>query len=146
MALFCHRTVGQWKDSCQQDSGDGGVPLCRISAYSYNAYHVTHSLIVWSYIASGLWLRRRKFSWVFAASAFHILCGIPLHTLRYFPTQYLWPLPTPLHDGIHWANPIFMLVNYFLIVLTYLFIRVQKTLPKSQMLRKAHPNSCRRGL
>lgn len=101
-----------------------GIPRSPISTYSYNAYHVTHSLIVWTLLAAGLWLWRKRFSWVFAASALHIVCDIPLHALRYFPTPYLWPLHTPLHDGIPWANPRFLLANYSLIAATYLVFAV----------------------
>jgi len=96
-----------------------GIPRSAISAYSYNAYHVTHSLIVWGCVAAAIWLWRKSFSWVYAASMLHILCDIPFHALRYFPTPYLWPLQTPLHDGIPWANPLFMLANYSLIAAMY---------------------------
>lgn len=97
-----------------------GTPRSSISAWSYHAYHVTHSLVIWTCIASGLWLWRKRFPWVFAASSLHILCDIPLHTVNYFPTPYLWPFPTPLHDGFRWASPRFMLANYALLAATYL--------------------------
>ena len=96
-----------------------GIPRSSISAWSYHAYHVTHSLVMWTCIASVVWLWRKRFSWAFAASALHVLCDIPLHSVNYFPTPYLWPLATPLHDGTRWANPRFMLANYALIVATY---------------------------
>jgi len=60
-------------------------------------------------IAAAYYFWKRKFPWVFAAAALHILCDIPLHDIQYFPTPYLWPLHTPLHDGIRWANPRVML-------------------------------------
>jgi hypothetical protein len=109
-----------------------GIPRSSISAYSYNAYHVTHSLVVWTCVAAGVWLWRRKFPWVFAASALHILCDIPLHEIRYFPTPYLWPLPTPFVEGIHWANPLFMLANYVLLVATYRVIAIRKMRRQSE--------------
>jgi len=99
-----------------------GIPRSSISAWSYHAYHVTHSLVVWSCVATGFWLWKKRFPWVFAASALHILCDIPLHSLNYFPTPYLWPLPTPLHDGIRWANSSFMLTNWGLLAATYLVL------------------------
>jgi hypothetical protein len=102
-----------------------GIPTSPINVYSFYAYHVTHSLIVWVAIAFGLWRWQKRFPWPYAASALHILCDIPLHSVRYFPTPYLWPLPTPLHNGIPWANGRFMLVNYSLIFLTYLVFTVQ---------------------
>lgn len=103
-----------------------GVIHSRITWYSNHAYNVTHSLVVWSVIAVVFWLFQRKVPWVFAPSALHILCDIPLHRIEYFPTPFLWPFNTPLHDGIHWANPGFMLVNYALIVLTYRVIAYRR--------------------
>lgn len=105
-----------------------GISKSFLSAYSNNAYHVTHSLIVWACIAGVAWLWRKSFPWVFCASLLHILCDIPLHTVQYFPTPYLWPLQTPFHDGIHWANPVFMLVNYLLIAGTYWIASVRQRL------------------
>jgi len=99
-----------------------GIPRSSISAWSYHAYHVTHSLVIWTCIASGLWIWRKQFPRVFAAAALHILCDIPLHSLDYFPTPYLWPLQTPLHDGTRWANSRFMLANYALLAATYLVL------------------------
>src|SRR5437764_1452465 len=96
-----------------------GVIHSKITWYSNHAYAVTHSLVVWSAVASGVWLIQKKFPWVLAAAGLHALCDIPLHTLQYFPTPWLWPLHTPLFNGIHWANPSFMLANYTLLGTTY---------------------------
>ncbi|HET9131383.1 MAG TPA: hypothetical protein VFO86_10570 [Terriglobia bacterium] len=103
-----------------------GIPKSGISAYSYNAYHVTHSLIVWAGVTGVIWAWQKRFPWAYAASALHILCDIPFHALRYFPTPYLWPLHTSLHDGIPWANPLFMLANYTLIAATYAIQRYRR--------------------
>jgi hypothetical protein len=35
-----------------------------------------------------------------AAWLLHILCDIPAHAARYFPTPFFWPLPTPLLDVV----------------------------------------------
>jgi len=102
-----------------------GIPTTSINVYSFFAYHVTHSLVVWATIAFGLWRWKRRFPWAFAASALHILCDIPLHSVRYFPTPYLWPFHTPIHDGTPWANARFMLANYSLISLAYLVFAVR---------------------
>jgi hypothetical protein len=40
-----------------------GIPRSAISAYSYNAYHVTHSLVVWTWIAAVIWMWKGRFSW-----------------------------------------------------------------------------------
>jgi len=103
-----------------------GIPKTAASAWSYHGYHVSHSLTIWACIVLALTLWRKQFPWLYAASALHILCDIPVHALRYFPTPYLWPLHTPMHDGTPWANPLFMLVNYVLIVSTYVALYTYK--------------------
>ena len=117
-----------------------GIPKSSISAWSFYGYHVTHSLVVWCALAAALWFWRKQFPWIFGASALHILCDIPLHTLNYFPTPYLWPLPTPLHNGIHWASSRFMLTNYAFLAATYLFLAFRK---RRQSLR-AHETAGQR--
>src|SRR5207247_4366348 len=54
------------------------------------------------------------------AWALHILCDIPTHSTRFFPTPFLWPFHTPFVDGRPWGRPPFTLINYSLLLLTYL--------------------------
>lgn len=91
-----------------------------IPAYVYHAYNVTHSIVVW--VAAALLLRKitGAFPWVFAAWLLHILCDIPTHTTKFFPTPYLWPLPTPYVDGFSWGQRWFMMVNYSVLAVAYL--------------------------
>ena len=39
-----------------------GIPRSAISAYSYNAYHVTHSLVVWACIAGEICGARTRYA------------------------------------------------------------------------------------
>ena len=91
-----------------------------IPSYVYHAYNVTHSLVVWAVLFGIVWYYRGRIFWPLAAWGFHILCDIPLHSLRFFPTPYLWPFPTPFFNGIPWASGRFMLINYGLISVAYL--------------------------
>jgi hypothetical protein len=90
--------------------------------YVHSSYNVTHSLVVWAAVAVSIWLFRKQFPWILGAWALHIVCDIPLHEIAFFPTPYLWPLPTPLVDGVRWAQPPIMLVNYGALALTYTFL------------------------
>ena len=98
-----------------------------IPAYVYHAYNVTHSLVIWGLVFAAVWMIRRTLPWVLGAWGFHILCDIPTHSTRFFPTPYLWPFPTPLVNGRSWARPRFMLANYSLIALTYAIIYFYKS-------------------
>jgi len=111
-----------------------------IPSYVYHAYHVTHSLVMWAAMSSvcyGTWLCRHprtpdtrslafryavtpaRALWPLGAWGLHILCDIPTHSIRFFPTPYLWPFRTPFYDGTPWARPRFMILNYLAIALTY---------------------------
>jgi len=87
--------------------------------YVYESYNVTHSLVVWAALASAVWLIRKRFPWILAAWAFHILCDIPLHEISFFPTPWLWPFHTPLVNGIRWAQPMIMIPNYVVLIVAY---------------------------
>jgi len=43
----------------------------------------------------------------------------PTHTESYFPTPFLWPLPTPFVNGIPWSTPWVMLANYASMTIVY---------------------------
>ena len=93
-----------------------------IPSYVYHAYDVTHSLVIWSALFVVTWKVSGRPFWPLAAWALHILCDIPTHSTRFFPTPYLWPFQTPFVNGMRWARMSFMLTNYSLLTLTYIFI------------------------
>ena len=51
--------------------------------------------------------------------ALHIVCDILTHATSYFPTPFLWPLPTPFVNGVSSATREFMATNYALLFLVY---------------------------
>jgi hypothetical protein len=87
--------------------------------YVHQSYDLTHSLVVWCVVACVAWFFRKSFPWILGAWALHILCDIPLHSIDFFPTPYLWPFATPLFNGTPWARPAFILGNYLAIVAVY---------------------------
>ncbi|HVO32540.1 MAG TPA: hypothetical protein VMU17_01415 [Elusimicrobiota bacterium] len=94
-----------------------------IPAYVYHAYNVTHSLVVWSILFAMAWAFLGRRAWPMAAWGLHILCDIPLHSLRFFPTPYLWPFRTPFVNGMPWGRGHFVLWNYAALGLTYVLLR-----------------------
>jgi hypothetical protein len=98
-----------------------------IPEYVYRAYDVSHSLVVWAVVAGAIWVVRKRYPLAFTAWALHILCDIPTHSTRFFPTPYLWPLKTPYVDGRPWGRPPFTLINYALLGATYLTLRLIKS-------------------
>lgn len=95
------------------EPGTTGAPaLASLPWFVVPAYRITHSLVIWAAVFLVLrWIFGRR-AWIFGAWGLHILCDIPTHSTRYFPTPFLWPFPTPYVDGIMWGAPWFMAVNY----------------------------------
>ena len=135
-ALFGRRTRWQWRGAFLLGAAPdllafgpffisqfGGSGWRDFPPYVHLSYSVTHSLVVWAIMAGSVWYFRKKFPWILGAWGLHILFDIPLHELSFFPTPYLWPLPTPLVNGARWAQPAVMIPNYLALVVTYtLFI------------------------
>jgi len=97
----------------------GPPALAILPPYLFHAYNVTHSLVVWAATFFLLWLTTKHPPWLLGAWLLHIVCDIPTHTESYFPTPFLWPLPTPFVDGIPWSTPWLMAVNCATMVLVY---------------------------
>lgn len=108
----------------------GPPPLSMLPEFVFHAYNLTHSLVVWAAAFAIIWLIKRHPPRLFLAWGLHILCDIPTHTSRYFPTPYLWPLPTPYVEGVSWATPWFMISNYAALLAVYsgvfLFVRKRR--------------------
>lgn len=99
-----------------------------IPAYVYHSYPATHSLFVWALVFLLVWIFRGRIPAVLGAWGFHILCDIPTHSTRFFPTPYLWPFHAPFYNGTPWARPRFMLFNYVSIGSIYLAIYIYRRL------------------
>jgi len=108
-----------WLKSGLLGEGFGPPPLSSLPPYVFHAYNLTHSLVVWTLLFGLFWIVLRRPPWIWLAWGLHILCDIPTHDTRYFPTPYLWPFPTPFVDGIRWATPWFMAANYSALTAVY---------------------------
>lgn len=145
-ALFGRKSKAHWRAACLLGSAPdiiafgpflvsqiGSSEWVRFPRYVYQSYDVTHSLVVWAIVTGVVWLIRKSFPWILYAWAFHALCDIPLHSIDFFPTPYLWPLPTPLYNGTPWGRPDFILVNYLALIAVYAaWLRRRKTRPVTQ--------------
>lgn len=116
-----------------------------VPPFVYSLYNVSHSLVVWAVLFAIGWLYFRRLPWEFTAWAVHILIDVPTHSAAFFPTPFLWPLPQPFFiNGISWATPWFMIVNYGAIILIYGYLysvhrRRIKNLGGADTLRRKRP-------
>ncbi len=86
---------------------------------AWQLYQISHSLFVFSAVFGLAWLAGRRPVLELLGWPLHILIDIPSHTLRFFPTPFLWPASSYYFNGISWANRWFLLVNYSAIAAVY---------------------------
>lgn len=85
----------------------------------WQLYQISHSLMVFALVFGLAALVARRPVAELLGWLLHILIDIPSHSLRFFPTPFLWPVSAYQFDGISWANRWFMLCNYSALALVY---------------------------
>lgn len=115
----------------------GGSPL----EYSRNVgdfdlasylYQFSHSIVIFILIFILVWVISKRPRWEMLGWALHILIDIPSHSIHFYPTPFLFPLSEYRFPyGVSWAHPVFMIVNYSLLVLTWGLILFKKYIRKS---------------
>lgn len=116
------------------------VPRATPPEYVSRLYDWTHSLVIFAAVYLVVAFIRGAYArvywrgvpwnpwWPLLAWALHIVVDTFTHKLDYFPTPFLFPLHEIRVNGISWADPTFMLVNYSLLTLAYLALfRQRKT-------------------
>lgn len=86
-------------------------------------YNFTHSFFVFLAVFFLVWLIFKKPVYEMLFWLVHILIDIPTHSYKFYPTPFLWPLSSWKFDGLSWATPWFMIVNYLAIISAYLMLR-----------------------
>lgn len=119
---------GRWVDGRPEFES---IPLAGLTDQMYN---LTHSLVIWAVVVLLIWAVRKKFPWLLLGWALHICIDIFSHSTEFFPTPFLYPLSGVEVNGVPWAHPVFMAINYGLLAAIYLVIwplvrRNKNTLP-----------------
>lgn len=100
----------------------GRPEISSIPGSVFILYNLTHSLVIFALVVLVVYLLTKKIHWFMAGWGLHILIDIPTHTKEFFPTPFLYPFPQPFIDGIRWSNPVFMKINYGLLVIVYAWL------------------------
>jgi hypothetical protein len=98
---------------------DSSNPFFNYAAESYN---YTHSAVIWVFVLFIVWAIIKKFPWILLGWGLHIGIDIFSHTEQYFATPFLFPLSGFKISAVSWAHPIFMAINYSILILLYLFV------------------------
>ena len=83
-------------------------------------YNVSHSAVIFLIVFGLVWLVLRRPVWEMSGWVLHILMDIFTHSYRFFPTPVFWPLFGWKFNGISWANPWFLAINYAALIFVYL--------------------------
>lgn len=97
-----------------------------LSQLTHFLYSMSHSLVMFFSVFAIVSLLFRRpvfemFGWLL-----HILIDIPSHSYQFYPTPFLWPVSDFKVNGVSWASTWFMIVNYSLLVLVWLFFWIKK--------------------
>ena len=92
-----------------------------IPSYIYTLYNLTHSFIIFSLSIILAYILFKKYAIFLLPWGIHILIDIPSHSKAFFPTPFLWPISNFTINGISWGTPWFMITNYSLLLLFFIF-------------------------
>mgnify|MGYP006372814757 FL=1 len=98
----------------------GRPDISSIPSYVHTLYDFTHSFVPYTIFFLVLWfLGKRTFAYLTLGWPFHILVDMPVHSLEFFPTPYLWPISSHRIDGIPWSDPRIFIPNVIFIIVLY---------------------------
>ncbi len=104
----------------------------RLSLYLYN---YSHSLVIFFavifFITLFRYLRKKRsllqiLPLEMGGWLLHILCDIPTHSYKFYPTPIFWPIWNWKFNGFSWGVWWFILLNYTLITICYVIIYLKK--------------------
>lgn len=99
-------------------------------------YQFSHSVVIFSLVFILVWIISRRPRWEMLGWLLHILIDVPSHSISFYPTPFLFPISEyKFPYGVSWAHPVYMIINYSLLAITWSYIAVKKMRQKS-LLRK----------
>lgn len=108
-----------------------------IPNYIFGTYNYTHSFIIFLAIFGIVWLIRKKPFWLMYGWGLHILIDIFSHAKEFFPTPFLFPISNFQVSGWSWHNPVFMAINYSLLVSVYLGLYLWHKWKNKRIIQKS---------
>lgn len=132
IVVFWYLATGQmhWSDFPKPDEQGAMAPAhpIKILGFTHNPlYSLSHSLIIFAGVFLIVWLVYKRPILELLAWLLHILIDIPTHSYKFYPTPFFWPLSNYHINGVSWASPIFMIVNYSALLAVLLFLRKRFT-------------------
>lgn len=135
IVLFWGLITGNAAFSQFRSPEDGGPATdidSGITGLAHSLYNFSHSLVIFLfviglfYVAHRFFLptrfKLRRLPWEMLGWPLHILSDIPTHTYKFFPTPFLYPFFSTKINGYAWAHPLFLAIDYGLLILVYAYL------------------------
>lgn len=100
----------------------GRPNLKEIPKWVYSLYNYAHSLFVFLFIATLIYLVNGEIQVYLWAWPLHILIDIPTHSRKFLPTPFLWPFFDWKFLGISWNVRWFFILYWSVIISSLFFI------------------------
>ncbi len=86
-------------------------------------YQYSHSIVIWAIVFTIVWIIFKRPRLELLGWALHILIDIPSHAATFYSTPFLFPISDyKFTHGVSWANPTYMIINYSLLIVVFLYI------------------------
>jgi len=111
--------------------GLGRPVLERIPGWMFTLYNITHSLVVIGVLIILVYIIFKKVPIYIYAWPIAVIMDIFTHTRDFLPTPFLWPISGWKFSGLSFANPIFLIANYSLLIIALSYIIIKKIRKKN---------------
>ncbi|MDO8552051.1 MAG: hypothetical protein Q7S01_00815 [bacterium] len=117
-------SLSEWpgRHGGEPSPGDS-LPVFQLAGQLYN---FSHSIFVFAIVFCIVWFMRKKPVLEMGGWLLHIIMDIPTHSYAFYPTPVFWPLFGWKFNGIQWAQPWFLILDYGLLILVYWLLREKK--------------------
>tara|TARA_Y100000034_G_C6858601_1_gene390493 strand:- start:142 stop:633 length:492 start_codon:yes stop_codon:yes gene_type:complete len=100
-----------------------GPPVLNgVPTWVFTLYDISHSLIVSIFVILIVYLILKKLPIYMLAWPIAIIMDVFTHEIDFLPTPFLWPISEYRFDGLSWATPWFLALNYLIIILAIFYI------------------------
>jgi hypothetical protein len=88
-------------------------------------YGLSHSLIVFAAVMLIIFIVKKRVPIYMWGWLLHISIDVPTHAAERWPTPFLWPASTLHFPGVSWGTSWFMVANYSLLAIVYIYLYYQ---------------------
>lgn len=89
-------------------------------------YGISHSVIVFGVVIGVIYILKKRIPIYLWGWLLHISIDVPTHAAERWPTPFLWPISEVKFPGVSWGTEWFMIANYLLLALVYVYLFLEK--------------------